>query len=162
MGLIALTATAVLLSLAVASVRNGRVRDLARLREEWGKPISRTRNMDAIAGSYHSRLASAGLPGGELDNRTWQDLNLDEVFAALDRTESTLGQHALYYRLRTSPATAHLDQFEALVNLMGADPVLRERAQLALSRLQDPHGYDLWWLAGKNAVESQTWYILFP
>jgi hypothetical protein len=150
------------LILAAGTLRRGRARRLARLREDWGKQVSRTRNMEAIAGSYHSRLAAAALSAGDLDNRTWQDLNLDEVFAALDRTESTLGQHALYHRLRMAPATAHLDAFEALVNRIGADPALRERAQLALSRLQDPHGYDLWWLAGKNAIESQSWYVLFP
>ena len=42
--------------------------------------------------------------GGSLDERTWVDLNLDDVFAAIDRTQSTLGQHALYHRLRTAPS----------------------------------------------------------
>jgi hypothetical protein len=28
----------------------------------------------------------------------------------------------------------------------------RERAQLALSRLQDPHGYDLWWFGGDDVT----------
>ena len=41
------------------------------------------------------------------------DLNLDDVFAALDRTESTLGQHALYHRLRTAPVADHLEAFDA-------------------------------------------------
>ena len=140
----------------------GRARQLARLRANWGKPIPRTRNMDAIAACHRSRFASAPRPTGELDHRTWRDLNLDEVFEVLDRTESTLGQHALYHRLRTAPVADHLAAFDALVSQMGADPALRERTQMVLARLQDPHGYDLWWLAGENAIESRAWYVLFP
>ena len=33
---------------------------------------------------------------------------------------------------------------------------------MALARLQDPHGYDVWWLGGPNAVERRSWYVLFP
>ena len=43
-----------------------------------------------------------------------------------------------------------------------SDVPARERALLALSRLQDSHGYDLWWLAGKDAVEVRRWYAVFP
>ena len=81
----------------IAVVWRGRARHLARLRAEWGRPVVRTHRMDAIAASYRSRIA--GLDAADfLDDRTWDDLNLDDVFAVLDRTESTLGQHALYYR----------------------------------------------------------------
>ena len=62
---------------------------------------------------------------------------MDDVFEVLDRTESTLGQHALYHRLRTSTSTHHLSAFEALVGCM-QDSGVREPAQLALSRLGDP------------------------
>ena len=60
--------------------------------------------LDAIAESCRSRQANDPAPIAALDDRTWRDLNLDDVFAALDRTVSTLGQHALYYRLRTTAA----------------------------------------------------------
>ena len=100
--------------------------------------------------------------GGSLDERTWADLNLDDVFAAIDRTHSTLGQHALYHRLRTAPYAEHLGAFEALVERMTIDAPARERAQMALARLQDPHGYDIWWLGRPNAVEGHRSYIVFP
>ena len=78
------------------------------------------------------------------------------------RTESTHGEHALYHRLRTAPLGAHLEAFEALVRRMTVDAGLRERAQMALARLQDPHGYDVWWLARAGAVERRSWYAVFP
>jgi hypothetical protein len=36
------------------------------------------------------------------------------------------------------------------------------RAWPTLARLQDPHGYDLWWLARRDAMETRAWYIVFP
>jgi hypothetical protein len=117
--------------------------------------------MDAIRGTHQSRLSASG-SSASLDDRTWDDLILDDVFAALDRTESTLGQHVLYHRLRTAPIADNLDAFEALVTRMSADVQTRERAQMALARLQDAHGYDLWWLLQRDAVDTRVWYVIFP
>lgn len=64
---------------------------------------------------------------------------MDDVFLAMDRTESTLGQDALYHRLRTTPTGDSLEAFEALVSRFSSDAALRERSQLAVTRLQDPH-----------------------
>ena len=125
------------------------------------KSIARERRLDTIAASHAERCAALGTQA--LDARTWADLDLDDVFVALDRTTSTLGQHALYHRLRTAPVGDHLDEFETLVERMrGDDATARERAQLALSRLQDPQGYDVWWLGAADALERQPWYSLFP
>ena len=117
--------------------------------------------MDAIRVSHQSRLSATG-SSASLDDRTWDDLILDDVFATLDRTESTLGQHALYHRLRTTPIADSLDAFEALVTRMSADVQARERAQVALARLQDAHGYDLWWLHQPDALDTPGWYVIFP
>jgi hypothetical protein len=158
----ALVALAVLLGATAFLIRRSRASALARLRDEWGRPADRVRKVDAMVLSHRSRLGASARPGGTLDDRTWEDLNLDAVFAALDRTESTLGQHALYHRLRTAPIADHLDAFERLVRRVGADSTRRERAQRALGRLRDPNGYDLWWLAGEDAVDVRPWYVLFP
>lgn len=161
MFLMAMAAAALAALLALAAVRAARERRLARIRAAWGKPVHRTRRLDTIAASHRSRLAATS-PARSLDDRTWTDLDLDAVFAAIDRTQSTLGQHALYHRLRTSSTGGHLAPFEALVTRMERDAAARERAQLALDRLQDPQGYDIWWLAGSDAVERRRWYPIFP
>ena len=28
--------------------------------------------------------------------------------------------------------------------------------------MRDPLGYDLWWLARPDAIETRHWYVLFP
>ncbi len=156
-----LIALALVLGVGALAVRRGRAQALSRLRAEWGQPVRRERQLAAIAASHRSRLSMPG-SAPSLDARTWTDLDMDGVFAALDRTESTLGQHALYHRLRTAPVAQHLEAFEALVGRLDADRRVRERAQLALSRLRDPQGYDLWWLAREDSIETQPWYVLFP
>ena len=147
-----LVALAVIIAaLCAAALAAGRARTLARLRAEWGLPPSyREHRLDAIADSHRSRAAGEG--GAALDDRTWTDLHLDDIFAALDRTMSTLGQHALYHRLRSVPSGRHLEAFEALVTRMSEDAPARERAQLALGRLTDPRGYDLWWLTQRDVL----------
>jgi DNA mismatch repair ATPase MutS len=57
-----------------------------------------------------------------LDDRTADDLHLGAVFAQLDRTESALGQQALYHRLQTGPATTR--NAIALLALTGASEAL--------------------------------------
>lgn len=143
------------------SFKRGRDRRLAQIRSDWAKPIERARRLADIAGSHASRIAVT--PGARsVDGRTWADLNMDDVFAALDRTTSTLGQHALYHRLRAATCAKDLAMFEALVERMRDDTPMRERAQITLDRLQDPQGYDLWWLGQPGAVEARPWYAMFP
>jgi MutS domain V len=89
-------------------------------------------------------------------------LNLDAVFAAIDRTESTVGQQLLYHRLRCAPVASDRDAFEALAVRMATDRAIRERAQVALAHLQDPWGYHLWRLAQPGSLETRRWHVLFP
>jgi MutS-like protein len=145
----------------IAFRRRGRRRLLASVRAKWGQPAARHHKMNAIAAANRSRFSTFHHVTS-VDDRTWADLDLDDVFAAIDRTESTLGQQALYHRLHTAPTVQDLSTFEALVRRMSIDSAARERAQIALARLQDAHGYDLWWLARPNAVEHHGWHAAFP
>ncbi|MEZ5317839.1 MAG: hypothetical protein R2752_10600 [Vicinamibacterales bacterium] len=159
--LVWLVPLAAVVVLVISIVRDARRRAVAGLRAAWGQPSPREQRMDAIAASHRSRLAELGARAA-VDDRTWNDLVLEDVFQAIDRTESTLGQHALYHRLRAAHADAELAAFDALVTRFGEDAALRERAQLALGRLRDPHGYDLWWLAREDAVDVPRWFVVFP
>ncbi|HEX4348527.1 MAG TPA: hypothetical protein VHZ73_13210 [Vicinamibacterales bacterium] len=118
------------------------------------------RNMAAILESHRARAAQ--FPAAFLDDRTWNDLLLDEVFAVIDRTTSTLGQHALYHRLRRAPAPAAPDAFESLTHHLSEDAAARSRAARALRPLQDAHGYNLWWLAGGDVSTPAPWKFMFP
>jgi hypothetical protein len=141
---------------AFASWR-ARTRLLARIRREWGSPRVVKRDMEAIADFFRSQAA-----GPSLDDRTWSDLLLDDVFALVDRTESSIGQQLLYHRIRLASGPRNLPAFEALVQRVGRDQGDRERAQMALARLRDPAACYLHRLASPDALVRRRWHVLFP
>ena len=145
--------TAILIALAVPTVtavglfahlRHKR-RELTNLRTAWGLPKVRRRDMDAIA-EYDSILEPAQSPEGRLDQHTWTDLNLDDVFALLDRAESPLGQQVLYHRLRAGALLSDREVLEAVVTRFELDSACRERIQSSLMPLRGSSSFKLAWL----------------
>jgi hypothetical protein len=149
---------ALLLAGAVFLQRRRRRTRLARFRAEWGQASERERDMPPIS-LYHRTLA----PPDEcpLDERTGRDLDLDAVFATLDRTESAVGQQLLYHRLRTTPTSDNLAGFEAIMTRLSQDATERERIQLALARLRGASG-DLWWLTQPGVLDAKRRDLVFP
>lgn len=131
------------------------------LRVEWGEPIERWRDLTPI-GEYHRWRAGQDDGRSYLDDRTWSDLDLDLVFAAVDRTRSTIGQQLLYHRLRCSPTEQELGRFERLVQYFSAREEERLGAQLLLARLSHPAGYRLWQICQADRIMIPGWYGLFP
>jgi hypothetical protein len=132
-----LLAVAALVALvAPAGLRRRREqRALEKHAASWGKPLDKHRDMHRIG--LYARLTN-GAGSSTVDERTWRDLDLDDVFAHVDRTTSAVGQQMLCARL-SAPPRAHdeRDAFEALVQRFGDDRSLRERAHLALLPLAD-------------------------
>ncbi|HEX5109775.1 MAG TPA: hypothetical protein VFV95_15090 [Vicinamibacterales bacterium] len=139
--------------------RRQRARALREQRAAWGGALDRERNMEAIA-SYYRGVAAHVAPA--LDDRTWDDLDMDAVFALLDRTESAVGQQLLYSRLRANGRASGAGPFEALVTRMSDDVAARERAQLVLRSLRASAAYDLWWLAMPGTLATERRHVLFP
>jgi hypothetical protein len=137
--------------------RRTRIRLLARIRAGWTHPRSRPRDMQDIADFFRTQ----GARETSLDDRTWDDLLMDDVFAQLDRTESCVGQQMLYCRLRSAAAPS-LDAFDALVVRAGDDDGRRERTQVVLARLGESSGYFVHRLARPDALDPQPWYVMFP
>ena len=143
--------------LSAATSWRARAKLLARIRSEWGSSRVRKRDMEAIADFFRSHEA-----GPSLDDRTWNDLLLDDVFAFLDRTESSIGQQVLYQRLRLAPVPRALPAFEALVLEVGRDAAIRERAQMTLARLRDPSACYVHRLGDPDVLVSRPWHVFFP
>lgn len=142
--------------ISIVSARGSRQRQLDRMRAQWGHPIDRERLMADIADLFR-----AGDQTDALDDRTWDDLLLDDVFAWLDRTESRIGQQVLYKRLRGAVPPA-LEAFEALIDRVTRDQTVRERTQLSLARLRNPSVYYVHQLARPEAIEYRASHVLFP
>jgi hypothetical protein len=135
-----------------------RVRLRSRLRDEWGRSIPRERDMEGVADFYRTQDEAGDL----LDDRTWDDLLMDDVFAWLDRTQSRIGQQILYRRLRSAPVPRALDAFDALAVLASEDATRRMQAQTVLARLQSPAGYYVHRLAQPDVLGRPRWHVVFP
>jgi len=107
--------------------------------EGFGTPIARERDVERAAAWFRGRESEEAVAGA-LDDRTWRDLDMDAVWATLDRTASQVGGQLLYDRLRRPSAAAEEPaRFEVAVERVGADAALRTRLTRDLLRLKDWH-----------------------
>ena len=107
---------------------------LAEIRRRWMKESHFVREFDMIETFY--RLASDERMRERLDDRTWSDLDMDDVFCQLDRNVTALGRQYLYRMLRyfeddETILASRTDQYKLLTD----NPDLRENIQLILTRL---------------------------
>ena len=109
-----------------------------RLAAAWGKAPDAhyfAGDMDLIRVYADYRAETEG-DSFQLDDISWNDLDIDRVFRRLNPRRSTSGEQYLYYMLR-SPALDR-DEWNArkqLIDLAAADPKRRLRMELILAKL---------------------------
>jgi hypothetical protein len=122
-------------------LRSLRGQALADLRRAWGKPVARERDMEQIT-RYHDLVAREA---STVDQATWQDLAMDELFAKVDRTASLPGRQILYHQMRTYVLDdAVLAERARQYRLFRSEAALREPIQRLLGGLD---GRGAAWLA---------------
>jgi len=134
---------------------------LAQIRNGWGKGWVRERDFKQIA-TYHS-LKSQHTDLDELDDRTWDDLNMNEVFAKIDHTVSPIGQQYLYHVLRTpQQSEPELLQRNRLANFFATSPIEREKLQRLFRCLNEREAFYLPHFFLKRLVATSRWQRLIP
>lgn len=126
--------------------------------------------------SFHDHVASTAM-GDALNDRTWEDLNLDEIFLTLDRATSEPGRQYLYHLLRTPRSSVEpLVALERTVGACAADHALPDTIRSSLRRLGDrrsgflvelffgelPPRPKLWWLFPLLTATSLTCLAIAP
>lgn len=104
------------------------------LRENYGKEPPKEYSLERFArlGSYLERHKEEK----QLDDITWNDLGMDEVFRRIDRTYSAAGEEYLYYTLRNiSCGREALEHLEEVVNWLQGQENIKVRIQLLMKRL---------------------------
>lgn len=82
---------------------------------------------------------------GQLDDITWNDLGMDELFKRMNYTLSASGEEYLYYTLRTlKQSGGELEHLEEAVGFFGAHPDVRVQVQLAMKKLGHTGKYSLY------------------
>ena len=103
------------------------------LRENYGKEPPKEYSLERFArlGSYLERHKEEK----QLDDITWNDLGMDEVFRRIDRTYSAAGEEYLYYTLRNiSCGREALEHLEEVVNWLQEQEDIKVRIQLLMKR----------------------------
>ena len=85
---------------AVLSARRQRERLVRQIREQWGKRPEREYSLEEFDKIPHYYERKKG-EEFSLDDTTWNDLGMDEVFMLLNTTGSSVGEEYLYRVLRT-------------------------------------------------------------
>ena len=85
------------------------------------------------------------------------DLDLEPIFAFIDRTTSKIGQQYLYYKLRTIQSVEKLNEFDRLSHVFKTNSKLRLQAQITLSYLNTHDAYDLEKLVNDAPIQKPTY-----
>jgi hypothetical protein len=134
-----------------------------RLRKGWGASEARTRDFDEI--SLHFRMTQEEKDHSDvLDDRTWNDLDMDLIYAHLDRTLTSPGEQILYSLLRRPLfETCGLEERNRWISLIFRDRELRESLQDTLGMLGRMDGQavtELLWGDLPKAVVRPVWIYL--
>ena len=78
-----------------------------------------------------------------VDETTWKDLDMDDVYKRVNACQCTAGEQYLYYMLRTPLKQADFIEQQSLIRLMETRPEMRLRLQLLLSRISSDRDVDL-------------------
>ncbi|MDY3249709.1 MAG: DNA mismatch repair protein MutS [Candidatus Choladocola sp.] len=134
LGLIAVLFVGFLLIMAYQKWKN-RKRIMSKIRREWGKRVEREYDpteFDCISHYYLNKETEVF----QIDDITWNDLDMDRIFMELNHTRSFLGESYLYYQLRTPEMNGEkLEKFEKLVNWFEAHEKEREEMEYFFARI---------------------------
>jgi DNA mismatch repair ATPase MutS len=121
---------------------------LSRLRKKWGVAESRPRDFFELHEQF--KITQAEIENKYvLDDRTWNDLDLDSIYARMDGTLTIPGELALYSILRNPLIDAEeLQKRSRVIDLFSQDKNIREKFQVPLSKLgkmEDVYHLDILW-----------------
>lgn len=133
-GIIAAVLVALMLAKGLYDSRKEKKELVYRLRHQYGEVREREYRPEQYASiaRYFTRHEKTG----QIDDITWNDLGMDEVFKRLNDTYSSAGEEILYYTLRTPQfGQEELAHFEELVSYLAEHTEERIKLQLLFHRL---------------------------
>jgi hypothetical protein len=109
---------------------------LSQLREDWGKEKQNNRNFSEIESLYRYSTAHSDDNGISIDDQTWSDLNMNDLYSKVERTLTNPGECILYQILRTPLLSdGILKQRNNIIRLFQTNQEIREKIQIGLLRV---------------------------
>lgn len=123
-------------------------RFLKKLEEEWGKATQREYTYEEYEAISHYYKAENHKY--EIDDITWNDLDMDSIFKAMNNTQSSLGAEVLYKILRVPAFESEvLKERERLIEFMAGHKEERKKLQVIFGTI------------GRTSKYAVTDYISF-
>ncbi|HDL19572.1 MAG TPA: hypothetical protein ENH29_10995 [Bacteroidetes bacterium] len=114
-----------------------RRKKIRHFRRNWGELPEYRLNIETARIYSKMKDTKPDKPGYSIDERTWQDLDMNEIFVLINRTISPIGGQLLFHLLKTPVADVRiLAEREKLIALFSKDQSFRENIQIALLKLQ--------------------------
>lgn len=118
----------------IISERNRKARFLKQIEEQWGNFVNReyTQEEYECISHYSTSMESTW----EVDDITWNDLDMDRIFKAMNHTQSSLGAEVLYDMLR-KPVFSNdvLQKREKLICFMADHKEERTKMQVIFGQI---------------------------
>jgi len=116
------------------------------------------------ASDYHTHVVAEGdASATSIGDRTWADLDLDDVFLKMDRTASQVGRQYLYHLLRTPSSDRRaLAERDAAITRLGDDDALAACIRKALSPLGNHRSAQLVHVMFGNLPKRPRFSWVFP
>ena len=113
------------------------LRNLEKIRNKWGRPVNARRNFKLIAAYLNGRETP-----GKVNPSVAEDLDLNNIFNFIDRTNSKPGKQYLYKKLFT-PDThfENLVKFDKKIEALNMPRPDQELVELELTKLNSPDAY---------------------
>lgn len=107
-----------------------------KLREEWENPSRWDRDFTSISSLFESTFPD---PKSEIiDEKTWDDLDMNSVFRKIDTTHTSVGQQYLYRKMRLLLVPGgKLEDDYRVASLLHEDREVREELQLCLKGVKE-------------------------
>ncbi len=130
-----------------ADERRREARFLREIRSSYGKDASREYapgELEKLSGYYRKRNSLGGGAGFCLDDITWNDLDMDEVYASVNRCYSSIGEEYLYDLLRRPKLSGEeLAERNWLADYFGRQEKEREALCLSLRHMGRIRGFSV-------------------
>ena len=134
----------IILTLSILSIILGNIkhrkRRINQIRESFGaKPALKKYDFEAL--STHWNEHTSGVAEDEkIDDITWSDLDMNQVFMRVNACSSFLGEQVLYSRMHCTPKQLYrIESFEEKIRFFNSHDSIRERTQLLLGKLAFNH-----------------------
>ena len=132
---------------------------LQKIRKAWGNANTGSKDFNLIETFSQLTTTSAF---HTLNTQTINDIDIQDLFTFIDKTNSKIGQQYLYNKLITPTNNIEaLEKYNEQVNFFTHNEQAREEAQILLQKLNHHNVYYVASLLNENLLEPPKWAKLF-